>query len=117
MNIELSRQTFRRLVQLYLFSFVVALVAILIEMLVWSNFIDDFDSLNIEYFGEPSDLLLFSLGGLGLVGALAHIIAAFGLLKFKIWSKSLVWTSLLLTMPWRLRPDFILVGVALSPGG
>ena len=55
MNIELNRLTFRRLVQLYLCSLVVAVVAIAVEMSVWSDFIDDFDSLTVEHFGESSD--------------------------------------------------------------
>lgn len=106
MSIELNQSTFRRLVQLYLLSFVASIVALVVEGIIWVDFIQAFDTLTIEHFGEPSDLQLYTLGGLLLIGAIAHIVAAIGLMKFKRWSKGLLWISLLLMIPIAFAPGY-----------
>lgn len=97
MSIDLNQATFRRLVQFYILSLVLVTVVVILEMMIWSEFGQEFDRLNLEFFGEPSDLQLFLLGGIAIAGGVAHIIAAFGLLKFRPWSKTLIWASLIPT--------------------
>ncbi len=105
-SIELNQKAFRRLVHLYLLSFVASIVALVSEAIIWIDFTEAFDRLTTEHFGEPSELQLYTLGGLLSIGAIAHIAAAIGLLKFKRWSRSLIWMSLLLMVPIAFAPGF-----------
>ena len=95
MSIELSQQMFRRLAQLYILSIVLATAAVVLEMIIWSDFDAAFQHLTLKYFEEPSDLQLFLLGGIGFAGAVAHVVAAFGLLRFRPWSRKVIWASLI----------------------
>ena len=106
MSIELNQATFRRLVQLYLLSIVASVVAFGIEYVVWTDFIDAFDKLLIERFGEPSDLQLFFVLGFMAVAVIVHIVAIFQLSKFRPWSRSFVWISLLVMLPVSFVPGF-----------
>ena len=99
MSIELNQATFRRLVQLYLLSILASVVAFGIEYVVWTDFIDAFDELLIEHFGEPSDPQLFFVLGFMALAGIVHIVAAFQLSKFRPWSRSFVWISLLVMLP------------------
>jgi hypothetical protein len=106
MSIELNQATFRRLVQLYLLLFILSVAAVIWETIVWWEFVEAFDELTAERFGTPSDLQLFGFGGIGLAGGVAHLVAAFGLLKFKPWSRPLIWLSLLPMVAFGFIPGF-----------
>ncbi len=106
MSIELSRPTFRRLVQVYLFSLMISVAVLVFETIAWSDFVEAFDGLTAEHFGTATDLQLFSLGGIGLAGGIAHVVAAFGLLRFKWWSRRLLWMSLLPMLGFGFIPGF-----------
>ncbi len=107
MTIELNRTTFKRLVWFYLFLLGAGVVALVIELFVWSEFSkfnDAFDKLAIDHFGQQSEFQL----GAGAVLAFAHIVALIGLLRFKRWARSLFWISLLLMIVPSVVPGFLI---------
>lgn len=104
MAITLNRTTFRRLVQLYLLSIVIAVAAYALEYVIWQRFADAADRLTTEHFGEASDIQLFSLGGLMFAAFVAHVVAIFGLFAFKRWSRGLSWLSLVVMLPGGFLP-------------
>lgn len=106
MSIELSRDTFRRLNQLYLVFIMLTTLAVVTEMSIWSDFYEAADRLTIEYFGEASSLQFFLFGAIGFTGGVLHLVAAFGLLNFRPWSRQLLWLSFIPMLALGLIPGF-----------
>lgn len=100
MQIELSRTTFRRLVQLHIAMAVLSLVsyARLYLMPSWIDFSADFEGLIAEHFArqEPPEWQAVVAGVVFLVVGIWSIASLVGLLWFKRWARLGSWLSLII---------------------
>jgi hypothetical protein len=97
MELKLDKPAYRRLVQLYLVSFLLLIGAAVYSVVdpVLSSFDADFQELVGKHFrhAAASDVMA-AVGGMFLV---THLGATIGLLWFKAWARLLFWSSFLIT--------------------
>jgi hypothetical protein len=107
MSVDLNRGTFRRLVQLYLLSLVLTVLAAIYEAFhpAYAAFSAEFDSLAVKHFGELTDTQLYILAIPVVGGFIAHLTASFALLRFKRWARWLFWLPLLVGIGFALIPS------------
>lgn len=94
MNWTLDRAFFRFLVGLYILSVGLGFAAAAYETLApgWSEFSDEFDRLVERHFGELGESAQIAAFTIVIAGILWNLVAAFGLRKFRRWSR---WNFLL----------------------
>ena len=114
MGWTLDRESFNRLVGLYLISVVLELVAATYEAIGpgWDVFSSEFDSLVEKHFGVMDDITLIIFGAVLLMCLLWHFISLIGLKKFKPWARWGFWVSMALatlvaSIPGLAMPSFV----------
>jgi hypothetical protein len=109
-SIELSRATFRRLVQLYLLSIALVFGAVIFEWLSpkWSAFDSEFVALSEKHFGTLNfgQGVLIALGVYVLALLAWGIASTVGLLWFKRWARFGFWASAAAFVPVIYVPGF-----------
>ena len=104
----LDQVTFRRLVWLYIACWACSIAFIGHEVLApeWTLFGSDFDALVVRHFG-PDDIFgadqsvdgpLRMFIGIGCLGLAWNFASMFGLLRFKRWARTGIWTSVLVLL-------------------
>jgi hypothetical protein len=95
---ELSRTTFRRLVQLYLLLWAASIVLIVGQLFnqLHHDFDREFVALSERYYGpqRESDLIMALSGGLLIM----HTAGAIGLLWFQRWARLIFWMALVVLL-------------------
>ena len=106
MRFELDQQMFKRLVQLYLLTFLASIGTVVYEVLdpTWSAFHDGFDILVDAHFGPAPEPLQTASLVLALAALVWHMGSAIGLLWFKRWARLGYWASLLPILALEILP-------------
>ena len=98
MSIEWNRTSYSKLLQLYVLTFILSVLACAYEVVAWSDFATEFDKLTITYFGEPTDAEWVVAGTIALPALVAHMCSIVGLFRYRSWARILFWISLIVLL-------------------